>query len=94
MRPHVTAKAFGRLPGLRVVHTRAALAAPQPAARGPQAADVSAYAFPGGACAAKVLPRVLVWARVHLRRSGFAPAGFRLRLPPRRCGALQGTLHS
>lgn len=83
-----------RLPGLRVVHTRAALAAPQPHTRGARAADASAYAFPPGACAAEVLPRALVWARVHLRRSGFAPAGFRLRLPPCGCGRLQGTLHT
>ncbi|KAK9840734.1 hypothetical protein WJX81_001117 [Elliptochloris bilobata] len=66
---------------LGVVHTRAALATPGPCGGGPRA-DVSAYEFPGGASAAEVLPRALVWARVHCRRSGFAPAGFRCRLPP------------
>lgn len=55
---------------------------PEPAAR----LLASWYEFPEGACLAEELARALVWARTYRRRTGFAPAGWRVCLAPCRDG--------
>ena len=46
--------------------------------------EASTYTFPASDCLTGALPRALEWMRAHALRTGFAPAGVCVHLPPGR----------